>query len=205
MVVRLPHTELRQALDQCRRGMRTRSRLMMDRSPDQPTDLERALLDAVGLFQTLDIGYALVGGLAAMVYGKSRFTEDVDFVARVGHMDILEANAKAMRDYGFDPTCTWKLYHHSGVAIDLWKDEFADEIVQRAQPIQLANEQVRVACPEDLIAMKLRADRPQDEYDISEILKARAIDQPRLDRLINRHQAKRFAEIMCRIGKDGEV
>lgn len=205
MRAKLNQTDLAAVLGRCQRGMLTRRRLMMSDTPDKPTDLEQALLDAVTLFDQLGIRYALVGGLAAMVYGKSRFTEDVDFVAEAGHMDQLNAQPDAMRQHGFDPGCTWKLYHRSGVMIDLWKDAFADQIVGRAQTVRLAHRSVCIATVEDLVAMKLRADRPQDEYDISEILKANVMDEELLQTRITPAQAKRLIEIKQRIGlADGQ-
>lgn len=174
----------------------------MDHSPEHETDLEAALLAAVSLFEALHIRYALIGGLAAMVYGKSRFTEDVGFVAEPGHMESLAAHPSAMREHGFDAGCTWKLYHQSGVDIDLWKDDHASGIVGRARPVPLAGRSVLVACVEDLVAMKLRADRPQDEYDVSEILKAGTLDEAMLRTLITEAQAQRLAQIKRRIGMD---
>ncbi len=172
----------------------------MHDSPQHDNDLERALLDAVTLFDELSIGYALIGGLAAMIYGKSRFTEDVDFVADPGHMDVLVAHPEAMRRHGFDPQCTWKLYHDSGITIDIWKDDYAQGIVQRAEPVQLAGRSIAVARVEDLVAMKLRSDRPQDEYDISEILKAGTLDSDKISTLITSAQAQRLDQIRRRIG-----
>lgn len=172
----------------------------MDQSPQHENDLQQALLAAVGLFDALQISYALIGGLAAMVYGKSRFTEDVDFVAHPGHMQTLKSNAQVMQKFDFDPECTWKLYHQSGIDIDIWKDEHASAIIEHAQPIKLAGKTIAVARAEDLVAMKLRSDRPQDEYDISEILKAGTIDQDQLLSLITDGQAQRFEQIKKRIG-----
>lgn len=202
MTQQATHHALRDVLAQCERGMLTRKRLLMVQQGDEATNLEAALLDAVDLFEALDIQYALVGGLAAMVYGKSRFTEDVDFVANEGHMDVLDQNPQTMAQYGFDPSCTWKLYHRSGIAVDLWKDQFANAIIERAHTIDLANRSVHIASMEDLVAMKLRADRPQDEYDISEILKAHALDAGLLSTLLTVQESKRLSEIRKRIGQE---
>jgi len=172
----------------------------MNQTPQDENGLEQALLATVGLFEALHIRYALIGGLAAMVYGKSRFTEDVDFVAQPGHMETFKANAKVMQRFGFDPGCTWKLYHDSGIDIDIWKDDHASAIIENAESIQLAGRTIAVARVEDLVAMKLRSDRPQDEYDISEILKAGIIDNDKLQHLLTEPQTKRLAEIKKRIG-----
>ena len=172
----------------------------MDQTPQHQSDLEQALLAAVGLFDALDIPYALIGGLAAMVYGKSRFTEDVDFVAQPGHMQDFSEHPEIMKTFGFDPKCTWKLYHQSGIDIDIWKDDHASAIIENSQPIQLAGRSVAVARAEDLVVMKLRSDRPQDEYDISEILKAGTLDNAKLSPLLTDQQAQRLEQIKHRIG-----
>lgn len=156
------------------------------------------LLDAVGLFGRLSIGYALVGGVAAMYYGRSRFTEDVDFVATAGHMDVLAGNPQAMREFRFDPTCVWKLYHASGVDIDIWKDEYADAIVARSREVALAGTTIRVVDPHDLIAMKLRAGRIQDDYDIAMVVSGTAVDDARVAAAVTAEQYARYLDIKRR-------
>jgi len=143
----------------------------------EPTDsLSKALVATVDLFDECKIAYALVGGLASMYFGRSRYTEDVDFIAQSNHEAILQKSGESMERFGFDPSCTWKLYHETGIEVDLWKDRFADEMVQRASPVALAGRRVHIVEVHDLVAMKLRAGRFQDDYDISEILKAQTID-----------------------------
>lgn len=171
----------------------------MEQSPRDRVPYAGPLLDVVGLFNELGIGYALVGGVAAMYYGRTRFTEDVDFVAAGGHEDVLRSNPDAMRRHHFDPGCTWKLYHDSGVDIDIWKDEHADGIVSRAKEIALAGTTVRIADPHDLIAMKLRAGRIQDDYDVSEILKGTAIDDAIVDRRVTPEQFQHYLAVKKRI------
>ncbi|MEM1445892.1 MAG: nucleotidyltransferase [Planctomycetota bacterium] len=196
-------TPLAQALAQSQRGRRsTRAlRSMPDAAPDarNTPDLAEAMHDAVALFRELKIGYALIGGLAAMVHGRSRYTEDVDFVAEPDHADIFEAHPDAMRRHGFDPTCAWKLYHRSEIAIDLWKDRHAAGIVERAVRRKLGKRFVKVAEPHDLIAMKLRADRPQDDYDIAEIVKAQRIEESVLAERVTAAQLRKFRKIAKRV------
>jgi hypothetical protein len=170
----------------------------MDPSTSLPETLATPLSDAVSLFNRLNIPYALIGGIAAMIYGRARFTDDVDFVAAAAHRDILTANPEAMRACHFDPASTWKLYHDSGIEIDIWKDEHSDEITARAITVKLANQPVRVADPHDLIAMKLRAHRLQDDYDISEILKHNPIDESRLQKLVTPAELAHFFTIKAR-------
>lgn len=195
-----------EALNQSRRG-RASTRALVKSMPKKPSDthdadLAAALQDAVGLFRELNIGYALIGGLAAMVHGRSRYTEDVDFVAEPGHEDVLASYPTAMKRHGFDPACTWKLYHQSGIGIDLWKDDHATGIVKRAVRRKLGDRFAKVAEAHDLIAMKLRADRPQDDYDIAQILEAQTIDTPRIKSLVTAKQYRRFCAIAKRLRGD---
>jgi len=175
---------------------------MDDASPGPQSIVEPSLLqplqDAVALFTALQIPYALIGGIAAMVYGRSRFTEDVDFVAAADHEKILAANPDIMRQHHFNPASTWKLYHDSGIEIDIWKDEYSDQIAARARTIQFHGRAVRIADVYDLVAMKLRADRPQDDYDISEILKKTSLDEALLQQRVTPEQFQRFLDIKKR-------
>jgi hypothetical protein len=185
-------------LDRMEYGRALKGTLLMTEKPEPQIPYAQPLLDAVSLFEELHIGYALIGGIAAMYYGRARFTEDVDFVAVTGHIDILAANPAAMKKYNFDPTCTFKLYHNSGVQIDLWKDEHANEIVQRAREVELAGRIIHIADPHDLIAMKLRARRLKDDYDISQIILSTPIDESRLKSLVTPEQFVQFTEIKKR-------
>jgi hypothetical protein len=188
-------------LDECLRRIERmvamRSALKM--LPDEQVPYVQPLLDTIDLFERLQIPYALIGGVAAMYYGRARFTDDLDFVAVTGHMDVLARNSRAMQDCHFDPACTFKLSHDSGVEIDLRKDEHADEIIARAVEANLAGRKIRIADPHDLIAMKLRAGRIQDDYDISEIVLATPIDEPRVAQVVTPPQFQHLEAIKRRM------
>lgn len=162
------------------------------------------LLDAVAMFERLSIGYALAGGIAAMYYGRARFTEDVEFVAASGHREILEQNPDVIREFHFDPSCTWKLYHESGTDVDIWKDEYADELVSRACTVRMAGRELRIVEVHDLVAMKLRAGRMQDEYDIFEIIRHVHLDQSLIKRYVTAQQWATFGRIAERAEKEGK-
>lgn len=187
-------------LERMQRGGNFRRDLMSKSSGGEWGGYQQPLLDAVELFDELGIGYALIGGIAAMIYGRSRFTEDIDFTASIGHEKLLADHPEAMKRRHFKPDCNWKLYHQSGVEIDLWKDDHSQGIVDRAVAMELAGRTVRVADPHDLIAMKLRADRPQDDYDISEIVRHTAIEDSRIQSLATAEQFLRYSAIKRRIG-----
>src|SRR5687767_5554986 len=109
-------------LDRMDYGRALKGAILMNADSQSWVPYAQPLLDAVSLFETIGVGYALVGGIAAMYYGRARFTEDVDFVAVTGHMDRFAAHPAEMERHHFDPSCTYKLYHQSGVQVDLWKD-----------------------------------------------------------------------------------
>lgn len=172
---------------------------MADANP--PTDLSAALSDAIALFESLGIRYALIGGLASMYYGRARFTEDVDFIAATGHEAVLASHAHAMREHRFDPASTWKLYHDSGAEVDIWKDAHVDDMLPRAVTATLGGQPVRIVEVHDLIAMKLRADRPQDDYDVSEILKHTAVSDDTVRGRVTADQYARYEAIKRRGGR----
>src|SRR3954462_3676841 len=177
-------------------GVTFRSALMGDQ--EQQIHLRQSLLDAVALFEHLQLGYALIGGVAAMYYGRQRFTEDVDFVVVPGHMDLLAANGQIMKEHHFDPTCPHMLYHDSGIDIDIWKDEFSADIITRAMETELAGRRVRIAEPHDLVAMKLRAGRLQDDYDVSQIVQNTTIQEAVIEQRVTPQQFQHFLEVKKR-------
>lgn len=191
--------DLDRTLAQCRRGMAFRL-TMTDQTPSPSVEgLHVALTDAIALFEQIGIGYALCGGIAAMLYGRARYTEDVDFIAQPGYETVLARNAQAMRDHRFEPTATYVLYHDTGVRVDLWKDEHVAGMIDRAVAHQWQGHAVRVVEPHDLVAMKLRADRPQDDYDIGELIKSGIVEVDRLAALVDDAQLTRFKAIAKRV------
>jgi hypothetical protein len=185
-------------LDRMEYGRALKGALLMQDKPQGWVPYTQPLLDAVGLFEELGIGYALVGGIAAMFYGRARFTEDVDFVAVTGHMDSLAAHPAEMEKHHFDPTCAYKLYHRSGVQVDLWKDEHADHIVANSHAVDLAGRKIQMVDLLDLVGMKLRARRLKDDYDVSQILQANVIDEERLKTAVTPEEFAWFLAIKKR-------
>lgn len=194
-----PQSHLDPILERMEYGRALKGAILMQGKPTDWIPYAQPLIDAVLLFEELKIGYALIGGIAAMYYGRSRFTEDVDFVAVTGHLDILAAHPAAMEKHHFDPSCTYKLYHSSGVQVDLWKDEHADKIVANSHAIDLAGRTIQIIDVLDLLAMKLRARRLKDDYDISQILQTNSIDENRLQAMVTPEQFAGLVEIKGRM------
>ncbi len=115
-----------------------------------------------------------------------------------GHMDVFANHAAEMENHHFASDCSHKPYHRSGVQVDLRKDEHADLIVDRAIDIELAGRKIRIVEPHDLIAMKLRAGRLKDEYDISQIARNTELDEKRLAALVTDEQLQHFRHLKSR-------
>lgn len=189
--------QLDATLDRMQFGRALKGELLMTSRSEPFVPCAQPLLDAVSLFEALGLGYALIGGIAAMYYGQSRFTEDVDFVAVTGHRDAFAAHPEVANHFASD--CNYKLYHQSGVQVDLWRDPHTDGIIARAVEVQLAGRSVKLIEPHDLIAMKLRARRMKDDYDVSQILLHTPIDETRLAALVSAEELLHFAGIKTRM------
>ena len=49
-------------------------------------------------------------------------------MAAEAHQKTLAEHPEVMRKHHFDAASTWKLYHDSVRELDVWKDEFSDQI-----------------------------------------------------------------------------
>jgi hypothetical protein len=146
-------------------------------------DLTDPLFHFLDLLETHGIPYALIGGLAVSALGRERFTKDVDFT-----ISIDESQAKTLEKlFKGDPI--YKVHLISFISSPkipdmfriFWREtpvdllvantDFQKEIVQRALSETVAGRTIKIATPEDLIVLKLLADRPQDQADISVLLK----------------------------------
>jgi len=146
---------------------------------DEVVQAVESLADA---FAARSIRHALIGGLATMMRGRPRFTQDVDFlldvpqIALPGLLDDLVA-----RGFTLDPAVVIKEYvqHHvtafkfGEVRIDWLKPvlPFYSRALADAAPLEWTDgHMVRVATAEGLILTKMVAFRPQDQADIETLL-----------------------------------
>jgi hypothetical protein len=142
------------------------------------------------LFERGKIGYALIGGHAVNVWLEPRFTADVDVTvqatpAELARLTELLATGgyAAVRSHGADlPSgpdfvrfASWD--GTATLEVQLAKTEFQREVIRRA-----SSGSVRVATPEDLIVMKLIANRPKDRVDLAGLLRLPALDWDYVER-----------------------
>ncbi len=153
-------------------------------------------------FDARSIRYALIGGLAFVLRGRPRFTQDVDFLLEVPQIllpglldDLIE------RGCTLDPPVVIKQFVREHVAsfpfgrvridwlkpvLPLYSRTLAD-----AAPLEWTEgHTVRVATAEGLILTKMVAFRPQDQIDIETLLTA---NRDRIDIDLIREEWSPFA------------
>ncbi|MGS5086093.1 DUF6036 family nucleotidyltransferase [Hydrogenophaga sp. A37] len=152
-------------------------------------------LDLFAALNRHQVGYVLIGGLAVALHGVERNTMDVD-VCVVVTPDNLARLAAAARELKLQPMLPvslsaledietlkrWHTERHlqafalrsdqlAGVTLDilLFPPVNPQDMVQRAQRLDIAGVQVPLACIDDLIALKQSAGRPIDLADIEHL------------------------------------
>ncbi len=157
-----------------------------------PDDAVRAVGSLAEAFDARSIRYALIGGLAFVLRGRPRFTQDADFLLDVpqivlpGLLDDL-----VQRGFALDPALVIKQYvreymtsfSFGHVRIDWLKPVLPlySRTLDAAAPLEWTESHtVRVATAEGLILTKMVAFRPQDQVDIETLLTANrdTIDVP---------------------------
>jgi Nucleotidyl transferase AbiEii toxin, Type IV TA system len=149
-----------------------------------PGDSMRAVESLAEAFDARSIRYALIGGLAIILRGRPRFTQDVDFLLEVPQI-ILPALLDDLVERGFalDPTTVIKQFVREhvasfpfgGVRIDWLKPVLPlySRTLADAAPLEWTEgHTIRVATAEGLILTKMVAFRPQDQMDIETLLTA---------------------------------
>ena len=162
------------------------------------------LHDAVAALEEGGVPYLLMGGLAASLLGRLRATADIDLFVRQGDAErALEALAGA----GFEseqtnPQWIFKATR-GGVTIDLifWLQHglsLDDEMLGRAETIEVSGRPVHVMPPEDLIVVKAGVHdehTPRHWFDALGIVAAAELDWEYLVRRAN-HGARRVLSLL---------
>lgn len=146
--------------------------------PESP-DVSSALKVTLALLNKGDFDYAIIGGLAVVLNGYDRYTQDVD--ALVWDLDerleelrslLIEKDFRPPTDEDMRRARSTRLLH------TVWRNEvqvdfmlglvpFERDALDHAVTVLITdNVSAKVATPEDLIIMKLIASRPQDIADV---------------------------------------
>ncbi|MGQ0601632.1 MAG: nucleotidyltransferase [Anaerolineales bacterium] len=125
---------------------------------------------------------ALIGGMAVGAWARARVTRDVDIKVLL-HRDERQKLLDVLKTgYSFlhaDPEAALRqngvlfILNSAGVRIDvqLADIEFDEILIARARTLELApGYAVRVCTAEDLIILKILAQRPQDDIDVERVI-----------------------------------
>lgn len=160
-------------------------------------DLVTAVETLSEVFAERGIEYALLGGLATMLRGRPRFTQDVDILLTVPQAalpGLLEELTRRGFSLDADTVIREFVQHHMTafrfgvVRIDWLKPVlplYAHALAAATSLPWTAGHSLRVLAPEGLIITKMVAFRPQDQEDIRTLIAANA---PELDVELIRHE-----------------
>lgn len=167
------------------------------------------LLDAIDLLKRENVSYAVVGAMAASVYGVVRASMDADAVLSLATHAAPQME-RSFRDAGFrtelrlgdadDPiAAVLALTDDHGNRVDLLVGLRGLEpaAFERVLEVPFRGEQLRIIGREDFVAMKLFAHGPQDIADAELAVAAagRDLDLPLVRRLAARYGQETVAAL----------
>lgn len=159
-----------------------------------------ALRQTVALLERLGLSYALIGGLAVLKYGGRTTTVDVDVTLAASFQEV-ESLLREARQYGWRPDPNDAETAIERGMIRWWVEEvrvdvvlaqikFQERVIRDARLDDILGFPVRFARIEDLILLKLVADRPIDRRDVEELVE---LQGDHLDRRRLHHWAQGLA------------
>jgi len=143
------------------------------------SELSTALEDFAA--ETIDVNWALIGGLAVGFHSRPRGTQDVDILLKSGgDIDKLVHMLKSFkrhRSHAFE-------HKKTGVEVEVLTPEFLNidssivsKAIETSEKHNLKGSQVPVVSKAGLVALKLQRGKRQDLADIESVLsKDRSID-----------------------------
>lgn len=148
--------------------------------PRMPLVLAEELDRLIAALETARLDYALAGGLAVAVWGAPRATKDIDLLVRKEDLDTVQAVARAcgfaleaepmtFRD-GMELHRMTKVHERDLLTLDLMLvNADLEEAWRSRQRVPTLRGDLWVVERRALIAMKLRAGRPQDVFDVERL------------------------------------
>ena len=151
-----------------------------------------ALATIAQLFERARVPYAVIGAHAVNAWVEPRITADVDVTA-AADADGMRHLEEVLRTEGWSVDRAHGADQPSGpdfvrfvsrttvttLEVQTAKTEFQREIIRRAV---VSDDGVRVASPEDLIVLKLVANRPKDQVDLLALAALPQLDWPYIER-----------------------
>ncbi len=159
--------------------------------------LEDALRSVVTVLGEQGIPYMLIGGMANLVWGEARTTQDIDVTVQVDPAALSETIARLAQIFRVLPenplafvkrTRVLPVATANGIRADLIFAElpYQEEAIRRARSVRLGDTEVRVCSPEDLIIHKIISERSKDLEDVKGIIHTQGahLDRAYLDPLV---------------------
>ncbi len=164
--------------------------------------VEEVLIEIVDLCDGLGLEYVIMGGLAVRVHGIPRPTYDVDVQMTVSPSQ-LQGFFQAAEDRGYEvpdayragwrdtvggmPLVKAKTYvsapHMIDIDIFINDTPFQAVVMERRQRVPFEGRELWFVTAEDLILLKLLADRPRDHGDVADVIFVQGqLDEPYMQR-----------------------
>jgi len=138
----------------------------------EQTDPRHLLANIARIFDKLNLSYLVAGGMAVLIWGRPRFTADIDVVIEIKPSDV-EGLVKALRELGeagyIDEEIAKQVTESggefnfidgtTGVKVDFWvtsSDPFDTSRFQRRIAKEILGQKIYFTSPEDLILAKLK-------------------------------------------------
>lgn len=141
----------------------------------------------------------VIGGLARNVYAERRATADVDVIvdvldpadilAHAGAVGLVAVphEVEALRNAQMTRLrLPDELTGDTRLDVIARSHDYYGRVLDRSVVVEALGARVRVACAEDVVLLKILADRPQDRLDVEALVEAQG---DRLDREVLRREA----------------
>ena len=158
-------------------------------------EIEDLLTKITGILDKLKIPYIITGGMAVSVWGRTRYTADIDIVVELLEKNInllakellnvdkdVYVSEEAMRE-ALEKKGEFNFIHpQSRLKVDFWvvKDNFNKQEIKRAITKEIEGEKVNFVSPEDLILSKLLwyqlSESTRQMEDIESVLRISKVD-----------------------------
>lgn len=171
---------------------------------------ETAVAEIAAFLEERGLPYMLFGGMAVLVWGRMRTTQDVDFKVEAGEgQELLRACSTRFRMRAADAgrflaetqtiPISVEVDAKVAVAADLVLASLPYEsaAIRRALDIEIGGRVVKVCSPEDLILHKIVSERQRDQEDVRGVILRQAAS---LDRRYLEPKLKELAEALARPG-----
>ena len=157
----------------------------------QSEDTRHLLVKVAEILDSLNISYLVTGGIAVLIWGRPRFTADIDLVVEVKAQDLakLQKALKNMSPQGYIELDAMKeaiknqgefnfIDAGTGIKVDFWilTDSLLDKARFKRRKIKnILNKDIYFTSPEDLILIKLKwykeSESSRQREDVESILK----------------------------------